>query len=146
MTPTQIKKALVASGFEVFRTLSDGVILSERVRENLILDSGIRVRFLRDGVFEVRVIMRVEKRDFPNDSEDELFGRVRELSKTALARGFLEKETGINVVKDPSDEGRTLDSFYELHLTREVNGEWNAVADVLREAVQFEKAVAASRD
>ena len=49
MNPRELKKALVSSGFEVFRTMPDHVVLAERPRENLILDSGVRVRALDEG-------------------------------------------------------------------------------------------------
>ena len=43
-TPQQLKKALVDAGFIIFRTLADEVMLAERVRENLIMDSGVRLK------------------------------------------------------------------------------------------------------
>ena len=43
-TPQQLKKALVSAGFQVFRTLGEEIVLAERVRENLIMDSGVRLR------------------------------------------------------------------------------------------------------
>ncbi len=140
MTPSEIKKALIASGFEFFRTLPDGVVLAERVRENQILDSGVRVRSVDEG-FIVTVVMHAEKRDYPNDKEHELFARVRALAAPIVMRGYVEKAARVNVVKDPSDEARTLDTFYELVLERVVKGDWSDVALHLREAIGFEKAV-----
>ena len=43
-TPSDLKKTLVARGFEVYRTMGDHVILADRVRDNLIMDSGVAVR------------------------------------------------------------------------------------------------------
>ena len=43
-TPADLKKTLVARGFEVYRTLGDQVVLADRVRENLIMDSGVAAR------------------------------------------------------------------------------------------------------
>src|SRR4051794_25930173 len=85
-TPQQLKKALVASGFEVFRTLPEEVVLAERVRENLILDSGVRVAPLQDGKFQVRLVLRAQKADFPNEDEPSLFARVRKLAEPAMAQ------------------------------------------------------------
>src|SRR3954468_20336328 len=71
-TPQQLKKALIAGGFEVFRTLPEEVVLAERVRENLILDSGVRVGPLGDGKVQVRLVLRAQKGDFPNDDDSSL--------------------------------------------------------------------------
>jgi hypothetical protein len=138
-----LKKALVASGFEVFRTLPEEVVLAERVRENLILDSGVRVGPVpndADGKIRVRVVLRAQKADFPSEDEPALFDRVRKLAEPALADGFAETSTNVNAVKDPADPERTLDTFYEVFLSREVGSVEEAVP-VLKFAMGLEKAV-----
>ena len=95
-TPQLLKKALVASGFEVFRTLPEEVVLAERVRK---------------------------------------------LAEPALANGFTEVSTNVNAVKDPADPERTLDTFYEVFLAREVATFEDAIP-VLKFALSLEKAVA----
>ncbi len=139
-TPQQLKKALVASGFEVFRTLADEVVLAERVRENLILDSGVRVGFLPDGRLRVRIVVRAQQNDFPNENPTALFDRCRRLAESAVAEGFAEDATNVNAVKDPADPDRTLDTFYELYLRREVV-DVDAALPVLKYALSFDKAV-----
>lgn len=141
LTPQQLKKALIASGFEVFRTLAEEVVLAERVRENLILDSGVRVGPLGSGSFRVRLVLRGQRSDFPGDEESELFERVRELAAPALGGGFAEVETNVNAVKDPADPERTLDTFYEISLTREAATLEDAVP-IIKFALGLEKAVA----
>lgn len=143
--PTQqLKKALQASGFEVFRTLADEIVLAERVRENLILDSGVRAGPLEQGKVRVRVIMRAQKADFPSDDESSLFERVRKLAEVAVTEGFAENGTHVNTVTDPADPTRTLDTFYEIALSREVASVEDAVP-VLKFALGLEKAVAHTR-
>lgn len=139
-TPQQLKKALVASGFEVFRTLAEEVVLAERVRENLILDSGVRVAPLQGGRLQVRVVLRAQKADFPNEDDDALFARVRKLAEPAVARGFAEVSTAVNAVKDPADASRTLDTFYELSLSHDVASVEDAVP-VIKFVLSLEKAV-----
>jgi hypothetical protein len=139
-TPQQLKKALIAGGFEVFRTLAEEVVLAERVRENLILDSGVRLGPTQDGRLRVRVVMRAQRADFPSEDESTLFDRVRKLAEPAIADGFAETATNINPVKDPADPSRTLDTFYELSLSREVESVDEAVP-VLKFALSLEKAV-----
>ena len=110
-TPQQLKKALVAGGFEVFRTLPEEVVLAERVRENLILDSGVRLGPLGNGGLRVRLVLRAQRSDFPSDEENALFDRVRSLAEPALSEGFAEVSTNLNAVKDPADPERVLDTF-----------------------------------
>lgn len=139
-TPQQLKKVLVASGFEVFRTLPEEVVLAERVRENLILDSGVRVAPLGDGTFQVRVVLRAQRNDFPTDDEPALFARARTLAEPAVARGFAEVSTAVTAVTDPVDASRTLDTFYEIVLAHAVASVEDAVP-VLQFALSLEKAV-----
>ncbi|MBX3189451.1 MAG: hypothetical protein KF819_20675 [Labilithrix sp.] len=146
-TPQQLKKALVANGFEVFRTLSEEVVLAERVRENLILDSGVRVGSVANengGAVRVRVVLRAQRADFPSDDEPTLFERVRKLAEPALADGFAEDATNVNAVKDPADPDRTLDTFYEVFLSREVATVDDALP-ILKFALSLEKAVGTGR-
>ena len=131
-TPQQLKKALVASGFEVFRTLPEEVVLAERVRENLILDSGVRVAPLEDGKLQVRVVLRAQKAA--------LFARVRKLAEPAVAQGFAERSTAVTAVTDPADASRTLDTFYEVNLSHDVANVEDAVP-VLKFVLSLEKAV-----
>ena len=138
-TPQQLKKALIASGFEVFRTLAEEVVLAERVRENLILDSGVRLA-TRDGRLKVRLVLRAQRADFPNEDESTLFARVRELAAPALAEGFAEESTAVNAVTDPADANKTLDTFYEVSLARDVD-DVDAAVPLLKFALSLEKAV-----
>lgn len=139
-TPQQLKKALLASGFEVFRTLPTEVVLAERVRENLILDSGVRIAPLEGGKLQVRLVLRAQKADFPNDDEAALFDRVRKLAEPAITKGFAEQSTGVRAVSDPGDATRTIDTFYEVFLSQDVASVEDAVP-VLKLALSLEKAV-----
>lgn len=140
LTPPQLKKALLGAGFEVFRTLPDEVVLAERVRENLILDSGIRVRAAGEAAWAIKVVLRAEGHDFPGDDEAELFARVRRLAEPVVGAGFAEVGTKVVPMKDPSDEERTLDTFYEVILERSVHGGLDALSMAIRQAFSFEKA------
>ena len=135
-TPQQLKKALVSAGFQVFRTLGDEIVLAERVRENLIMDSGVRLRV--GDPFEVRIVLRAQKADYPHDDEAHLFDRVRALAKAAVAGGFTEASTAVTRVMDPGDAERTLDTFYEITFQKRVVRLDDALVE-LKFAVGLEK-------
>ena len=141
-TPQQLKRALVEAGFTVFRTLPYEVVLAERVRENLIMDSGVRLRSAPSPMtgqemgpgmgLEVRVVLRAQRGDFPGEDESHVFARVRALAAAALPNGFKEVAQSTSHVTDPSDATRTLDTFYEVTLGKEVPN-----LDAALESVRF---------
>lgn len=112
VTPQELKKALITAGFEVYRTSGEEVILADRARENLILDSGVRVRATEP--IQIRLVMGIRRAAFPTDDEQALFERVRQLAAPLLSEGFSEVSTGVAPVADPADAAVTLDTFYEV--------------------------------
>jgi hypothetical protein len=133
---THIKKLLVEAGFEVFRTRGEEIVLAERPRENLIMDSGVRLRL--GASFEVRVVLRAQKADFPNEDEPHLFERVRKLAAPAVSDGFAEVATAVTRVADPGDSERTLDTFYEITYSKAARALDDALVE-LKFALNLEK-------
>jgi hypothetical protein len=131
-----IRKSLVDAGFEIFRTRGEEIVLAERPRENLIMDSGVRLRLSQP--FEVRVVMRAHKNDFPNEDDARLFDRVRALASAAVVAGFAEVGTAVTRVPDPGDAERTLDTFYEITYTKPAAALGDALVQ-LRFALSLEK-------
>ncbi len=125
-TGPEIKRALRAAGIEVYRTQGEVVHLAERVRENLIMDSGVRV----DTSFNVTFYARAEKRDFPGESDDALYARARALGEPAQGRGFAEQRTFVTELEDPSDADRTLDRWYQVQFGKETASLEEAVEEV----------------
>lgn len=41
LSPAELKRALIREGFEIYRTAGSFVVLADRVRDNLIMDSGV---------------------------------------------------------------------------------------------------------
>jgi hypothetical protein len=131
-----MKKALIHAGFEVYVTRGDVVHLAERVRENLIMDSGI---FVKTAALAVGFVVRAQRNDFPNEPNEQLLDRARRLAEAALARGYHEVKTHVREMRDPGDAGRTLDTWYEISFEKAVDG-MDAVMAEVRFAFSLEKA------
>ncbi len=144
MTPQQLKKALIAAGLEVYRTLGDEIVLADRPRENLILDSGVRIRTPLNGTFRLRLIVRAEQVLFPNEAPEALFARARELARVAVERGFSELGTQATPMRDPADQAHVLDTFYEVIFTREVETLEEA-CELIRFILALEKSASGAR-
>jgi hypothetical protein len=110
--PSTLKKALVAEGFEIYRSSPNQVTLADRVRDNLLMDSGVAV--MQGENLAVRVVLRAQASNFPGESPDALFGRARGLSGELTGRGYHEVTADNVPVQDPSDRTRTLDTWYEV--------------------------------
>jgi hypothetical protein len=136
-TPAEMKRALIQAGFEVYATRGDAVHLAERVRENLIMDSGI---FVKSASPAVGFVVRAQRNDFPNEAEEQLLDRARLLGRAAVERGYEEVKTAIREVRDPGDGARTLDTWCEVSFEKAVN-DLPSVMDEVRFALSFEKAV-----
>jgi hypothetical protein len=136
LTAARARKTLIEAGFEVFRTRGDEILLAERPRENLIMDSGVRLRLSEP--LEIRIVLRAQKADFPNDDDAVLFERVRKLGATAISGGFTELTTSVTPVTDPGDAERTLDTFYEITYAKTAAALEQALVE-LKFAVTLEK-------
>jgi hypothetical protein len=135
-TVPEIKKALIMAGLEVYRTRGDEVQIADRVRDNLIMDSGVSVH--AGAATRIRMVVRAQRSDFPTESATTLFDRARALSASALARGYVEVASIASALKDPADSARTLDVWYEVTFERTLDDG----ADVIEEtrfALSLEK-------
>ncbi|RYZ03253.1 MAG: hypothetical protein EOO73_28640 [Myxococcales bacterium] len=135
-TPTDLKKTLVARGFEVYRTLGDQVVLADRVRDNLIMDSGVAAK--PGEVLAVRFVVRAQASDFPSAKAEDLFARARACAAEAETRGYAEIGKAEVPVRDPGDASSTLDTWYEVSFERSVADE-DELEHELRYALALEK-------
>jgi hypothetical protein len=137
--PSDIKKALMASGLEVYRTRGSVVHVAERVRENLIMDARIHIDGARRAV---GFLVRAQRNDFPKEPDDELFERARGVAKPAVDRGFAEIATQVTEVSDPGGESQPLDTWCEVLFEKSFSDLDAAIEDVLF-VLSFEKAAVA---
>jgi hypothetical protein len=134
--PSELKKLLLAEGFEVYRTQSDQIVLADRVRDNLIMDSGVAARLGTEP--SVRFIVRAQASDFPADSIAEIFDRARRMASDALARNYREVAANSVEVRDPGDSSQTLDTWHEVAFEKALTSNDELVAE-LRYALGIEK-------
>ena len=131
LTSSDIKRALRNAGLEVYRAQGNAIHVAERVRENLILDSGIRI--VIDGRGEadaaraasshrlvVTFVAEAPRSQFPGDEREALFERARRLAREALDRGFVEEAERVAPVEDPSDAARILDERFQVAFAKQV--------------------------
>ncbi len=136
-TPSELKKSLLALGFEIYRTSPDQVSLADRVRDNLLMDAGVCIRLPE---LAVRVVLRAQASDFPTDDPEQLYDRVRSLAGAASAKGYREVGCTAVPVRDPGDRSRTLDTWYEVTFECTLDGDADLGAEV-RYALALEKTV-----
>lgn len=113
VTPLELKKLLIARGFEVYRTIGNRVLLAERVRDNLIMDAYVSA-VAGNASLGARASFRAQLVDFHGETEAELFARARVSAREALGRGYREVEQTVVPIVDPSDRSHTLDVWYEI--------------------------------
>lgn len=136
-----LKKALVAAGFELYRTRGTELQLADRVRDNLIMDSGVSLRI--DEALTVKVVFRSQLSDFPADAAPALFDSARALGAEVVGRGYEEVGTSTSHVRDPADPTRTLDTWYEVWYEKPVGSVDDAMVE-LGFAIKLEKAARSS--
>jgi hypothetical protein len=117
-SPRELKKTLIREGFEVYRTLEDRIVLADRVRDNLIMDSGVAAGTGDDLC--VHVVLRAQASDYPGEGADALWNRARRLATSLTARGYTESGAKSVPIHDPGDSSQTLDTWYEISMKRSV--------------------------
>jgi hypothetical protein len=133
-SPSELKRILVTHGFEIYRTTQEEVILADRVRDNLLMDSGVAAKVL--PALAVRMVLRAEALQFPGERADELLSRARKLAPTPDE--YREVSTRVVPIHDPGDHSRTLDTWYEVWMERQV-ADIDELCRELRRALSIER-------
>ena len=135
-SPRNLKRHLLAQGFELYRTTDECVMLAERVRDNLIMDAGVCAGFKPQ--LSVRFVVKAQAAEFRGESAEQLFSRARALASRSAERGYAEVDSTVVPVSDPGDSSRTLDIWYEVTFERKV-ADLDELFTELRYALDLEK-------
>lgn len=135
--PAELKRKLRAEGFEIYRTVAERILLAERIRDNLIMDSGVAADLGPSGAesaISVQVTVRAQASHFPGANETQMKDHARQLAATFVESGYTEVEVIETPVPDPSDPSKSLDTSHEIRLRRPVENLEGLFAE-LREAL-----------
>lgn len=109
--PRELKRALVAAGFEVFRTRGDEIHLAERHNVSL-MEAGVRVR---GGVTPaVFVVARAQRSDASSSRAEQLFDLVRARLLPLCEQGFAEVSAEPREIRSVNDPTLLVDTWYEV--------------------------------
>ncbi len=129
----------------MYRSEPTQLQLAVRVRENLIMDSGVSVIFnpdqplgQADTQFGVRCVFRSQQSDYSADGDDEAFARARGLAQALEPIGYIERETRVVTVENPSSPGQVLDTWREVVVEKLALG-WEDLVAELKAALQTSK-------
>lgn len=118
----ELKRRLRGEGFEIYRTIESKVLLAERVRDNLIMDSGVAAGPASgEGESEslcVFVTVRAQVSHFPGATPDAVRSHAWDLARAFEGRGYAAGEPATSELRDPSRPDRTLDTIFEIPLVR----------------------------
>lgn len=140
--PQDLKKLLAAEGFEIYRTIGDRLLIADRVRDNLIMDSGVSV-LTGSGGLSIRFVVRAQAADFQGETPEGLLSHARRLGQPGLGAGYREVDTAVVPIRDPGDRERVLDTWYEVSFERSVSDE-QALVGELRDVLSWPKVASRS--
>lgn len=133
----ELKKALKEAGFQIYEMRLGRVSLAERVRDNLILDSGVSVGI--DPGLNVRVALRAQMLHFPGKTSDEAHGYAEGLATPFVLDGYERDGSAITRVLDPAHPERSLDTVHEVFVQK-ATSTWSSTLEALRAALELPRA------
>jgi hypothetical protein len=126
----ETKRALRDAGFQAYDVRDGFISLAERVRDNLILYSGIAVQATPPTL---RVTLRAQSTHFPGQSQDRVRAHAEDLAREFERRGFVIIGSSKTEVTDPSYAERTLDIVHSVLVERQCD-DWAEVMAEVRAA------------
>ncbi len=134
----QLKQVVLEAGLEIYRTSDHEIRIAERARMHL-MDSGITI--FRDDATMIALTIRAQRSDFPTDTSDVLFDKIRAaMNRTLREHGFCESKAASRDITDPVDETHVLDVWHEITFHKSAADHATLIAD-LRWALAIPKCV-----
>lgn len=112
-----LKRLVRNAGYQVYGTQGQKVQLAERVRDNLILDSGICVSL---DPLSIIVTVRAQMIHFSGQPVERAREFADELSAAFLPLGYTRESSETVVIPDPNHEGAILETVCEVELHKNV--------------------------
>lgn len=111
----ELKRLIRSAGYQMYGTRAQEVLLAERVRDNLILDSGISVS---PDPLTIHVTVRAQMFHFQGQSLDECRAFAERLGQAFLALGYERKGAQEVTIPDMNNAGVALDTVCEVSLEK----------------------------
>lgn len=106
-----LKRLVRNAGFQVYGTQGQQILLAERVRDNLILDSGIS---LSPDPLSIIVTVRAQMIHFPGQPIEHAREFADRLGDAFLALGYTRERSETVAIQNPNQVGSTLDTVCEV--------------------------------
>jgi hypothetical protein len=123
----ETKRALREAGLQVYEVRDGCIALAERIRDNLILHSGVAVC---PSTWTVKVSVRAQSLHFPGQSQERIATQAEELGAPFESRGFAKVSASSHDVGDPSHPGRTIDVVHTVLFERACSSWDEALAEI----------------
>lgn len=135
----KLKHQLLAANLELYGEEPGTLRLAERHRYHL-MDAGVTLRANEDA-FVVSFVARAQRTDFPHVEQARVFAAIKtHFGGTAYDRGYRASGDEVREIRDPMDEQKVLDVWYETTFSRELATREEAIAEA-RWALGIEKYV-----
>lgn len=115
----ELKRLIRSAGYQMYGTRGQEVLLAERVRDNLILDSGIS---LSPDPLTIHVTLRAQMFHFQGQSLDDARSFAESLGEAFLALGYERMGAKQVTIPDLNNAGAALDTVCEVSLAKPLGG------------------------
>lgn len=115
----ELKRLIRSAGYQMYGTRGREVLLAERVRDNLILDSGISVS---PDPLTIHVIVRAQMFHFQGQTLDEGRAFAETLGEAFLSLGYQRRGAKEVTIPDLNNVGAALDTVCEVSLEKPLVG------------------------
>lgn len=131
-----LKRLVRNAGYQIYGTRSDHVLLAERVRDNLILDSGIAIS---PDPLSISVTVRAQMIHFPGQPIERGHECAESLAAAFVALGFTRERSETVAIPNPNHPETSLDTVCEVTLRKSLPAE-DSIAPEIQAALSLARA------